>query len=123
MPKACTLVLTLAYLLFACTTGFAQDAPQRLPIAPDTLPLPLTEWYGAYLRGQKVGFMSSSLSRQGSGQTATYRMEQHLQITVVSFGQKNALEVSSILEFGAAAPYPLVRASYVEKRGNQDRTI
>src|SRR5438094_10046659 len=104
------LLAVLFALLGLTAAGLAQRAPDRLyrPTLTDKdiEPTLRTDWYGVYLKGQKIGYVRSDRHREGN----TVVERQLMAMKLISFGKKAEMTSTQTTVFQAAAPHPLPSA-------------
>jgi hypothetical protein len=118
----CALVLCLL-----CAHGRlgAQERPSRPPLTAAVIKENLrTDWFGAYLKGQKLGYVSTAMTRL-AGTEPAYLVTTRLEIHTVSAGEKLDLHATEKLEFEGKPPYALRRAStsHTQGQGRQKITM
>jgi hypothetical protein len=118
--------LWLAFLLLLVPVhARAQDKLYRPELtAPFVDSMLRTDWYGVYLKDdttkkdRKVGYLRSERKRSGD----TIIDEQFMALKLISFDQKLEFSQTQTLTFSAAAPYRMLRAVLVDKKGQVEET-
>jgi hypothetical protein len=96
-----------------------QVRPARPALTPEVLrDAQRTDWYGAYLKGKKIGFVKTGLSRVGDAQHPGYLSTMLLHVNVLSAGEKLQLDELQEEEFDAWPPYRLRRARLLDQQGD-----
>ncbi len=107
------LLLTLAALTGLAPAAAAQEF-YRPELTEKFLQESLrTDWYGVYLRGQKIGYLRGERRRDGD----RIIDEQVMTMKLVSFGKKVEISSTQTMTFEGKAPYRMVGALLVEKNG------
>jgi transglutaminase-like putative cysteine protease len=113
-------LFALAVLLALAPAGRGQDKFYRPELTKEAIDSTIrTDWYGVYLKGQKIGYVRGERKRVGD----TIVEEQVMAMKLVSFGMKVEILSTQSMTFESAAPYRLVGASLVQKGGPVEETI
>src|SRR2546421_10280305 len=108
-------------VLFACLlmafpiSAVAQDTPARLPVNVKEIEASFeTEWFGLYLQGKKIGYVSTTRGKTGVGENAVYRESLVISMKLTSFGQKVEFRARQHIDFDLKPPFAL-RAAQLEE--------
>jgi len=59
-----------------------------------------TEWYGVYMKGQKIGYMRQELRREGTGTSARWTLDTKMQMTMNVLGTQQQMATSEKRIYG-----------------------
>jgi hypothetical protein len=124
LSKALFQILGVLALLFpqAAQATAKTEKPVRPALDAKDIEASLgTDWYGLYFQGKKMGFFKATHERIGPAPEAGYRESIHMNMKLVSLGQKAEMDLKETLEFDGRAPYALRRGTAIETEGTKTR--
>ncbi len=68
----------------------------------------VTNWYGVYVQGKKIGYCRSVIKTEGSGDGKKYVFFEDMKLKMLRFGQKVEMSFSSKEEYSGKAPYRML---------------
>jgi hypothetical protein len=108
----------LVLWLLASAALLAQERPVRPALTPDALQAAQrTDWYGAYVRDKKIGYVKTALARRGDGADAVYVVTQVFKLRIVANGTKLETETTQEEEYDSRPPYRLRGAKLILTQG------
>jgi transglutaminase-like putative cysteine protease len=109
--------IALSFVLvatIALAPASAQDAFTRLePTAKQVEASLRTDWYGVYLKGEKIGYFKADRQRTDKGIAETVDLRMKIQ----SFNQKVEMGIGQRLLYEGKAPYALLEGEFTESAG------
>jgi hypothetical protein len=127
MLRMCRLLPALVLALLLSPVARAEkETPWRPVLTPEALKAAQrTDWYGAYVKDKKMGYIKSALTRLGGKDGPEYRVTLLLRVVGRSAGEQLDLEDHQEEDFEGRPPYRLLRARSRERAGkaSQESTL
>src|SRR5688500_17488230 len=119
---ATTLVIVLFGPQFQAFAQAPASQPAPAPTRPEVQPgdiTPLSDWYGLYLQGKKIGYFHTV--REPKDDVVRERFT--FVMRLVSFGKKVEMTMEQVLRFSARAPFELLGGDFTQSDGMTKQKI
>jgi len=114
----------VAGLFWSAPTALAQPEPTRLDLNVQEIDKALeNEWFGLYMEGKKIGYLNSTRAKVTENGKTVYRETTLMNMKLLSAFQKSELKVEQTMDFDNAAPFRLLRGSFVHSDGKISQRI